>query len=787
MTRVLFATRAWESPEIEGGYLLLKDVACQLTADGAAEFEACFLALRDGEDHGINLLPAFQQTGWGRARQFEFFRALLTHLKTVDVVHFAHTPTRINGLFLRALKRFYPNVTFVQTITGFDHGECGNRSLYWGDVITTISGRVQAALLEHHGITAALLTPYPRPDRLARSAPLPQHLIEQFDNWPVVVFPVDVFRLDLEQFNVAAICGALIERQPTIRLVFLDRFGAETKIRDLLSHLPEENLCFLPVIDYMGALIKRADVVAFPMSDVDGKFNPPMVLLEAEHFGRPVVCSNNIDLPASIAASRLADWNSSNWATAISDALQSKQAAATTDFERNCYRYLQLYRSGLPTTQTAKEDPVSMAMFIARLGEWARSCDLPIFHRPGGLDDVDFSGSHDVDIWVRSIDSGALEAFLDTLSATRIIRRRALNWTNQDVYIIQLAEGCIQLDVGVGRISTGEVAYTSLDDLAGNAGLVELPGDVEIFARGVKKQVRGEKFSESDFLEYAAIFANLDEAASNRMQHFYKCDATRLSESFATPVKSSRVRRLFRSAIRRSMRIASAHPLEFFRVGGAKLSWPFWPKPFGRRTKGQIVAIIGTDGTGKSTTQELLRSSLQNNGYRPRYVYMGRARGNMVVSDKLKEKAESAYRKSSGSWLKYVASWVYLFDYLARFAKIFYLSRVQGETILCDRYYFDIQLMERYSRIAYRLLSFSAPKPDVLLVLDCSVATLMSRKAERTPDEYERQRQFYRDIALSAKVRLWRGVLDTDALDAKTIESIVSGLIYRASHRGYDY
>jgi len=166
---------------------------------------------------------------------------------------------------------------------------------------------------------------------------------------------------------------------------------------------------------------------------------------------------------------------------------------------------------------------------------------------------------------------------------------------------------------------------------------------------------------------------------------------------------------------------------------------------------------------------------------------MGRARGNVVVSDKLKERAENAYQKSSAGWLKYIASWVYVFDYFARFGKIFYLSRVRGETILCDRYFFDIRLMESYSRLGYRLLQLVAPKPDILVVLDCKVATLMLRKAERTPEEYEKQRQFYLEIVSNAKVRFWRGSLDTDQLDSSTIEAIVTNLHYRASHRGYDY
>ena len=791
MTRVLFATRAWESPEVEGGYLLLKDIARHLTAHDVEQFEACFFSSRDGEDEGITLFHAFRKPGWGVGRRLEFFRALLRFLSQVDVVHFAHTPTLLNSLFIRGLMRIFPTVTFVQTITGFSRQNRGSRSLYWGDVITTISPRVHTFLLDHHSISAEVITPHPQFERLATTAPLPGQLEAGFSDSPVVVLPIDMFRLDTRLFDIALICRELVQRHPAIRLVFLDRFGDETRIRALLAELPGDQVFFLPIVDYMAALIERASVVALPMTNVDGKFNPPMVLLEALHYGRPVVCSDNIDLPVRDLVSAVVGWNSDEWVRAISAAIESRpgtnEQAARTEFDRNCYRYLNIYQAGSTPVRAISDEPLSLTAFIDRLGAWARKNELPIFHRQDGFIDVDFKGCRDVDIWVRSTDSGALAAFLDAMPATRIIHRRAAYWSDQDIYVVRLAEGTMQLDVGVGRISTAYLKYASLDDFEAEPGLNELPWDVEIFSRGVKRQRRGDRLEAQDIQQFARGFEGLDKAAIQRLSRFFECDKARIFGLLAGKISPHDIRRLFASAIRRNIAIALAHPIEFIRVGASKLSFPLWPKPFGRRVKGQIIAIIGTDGSGKSTTLEALQSSLSRDGYRARTVYMGRARGNIVVSDKLKEKAESAYRKSSANWLKYVASWVYLFDYLARFARIYYLSRVRGESVLCDRYYFDIRLMERYSESAYKLLQLLAPKPDILAVLDCSVATLMSRKAERTPEEYEKQRRFYLDIGSSAKVRYWRGILDSDSLDSAAIEGILSSRIYRASHRGYDY
>lgn len=347
--RILFATRAWESPEIEGGYLLLKDIARQIALDDSADAEVCFFSLTAGRDDGVTLLPVLGATGWGSRQRLEFFLGLLRYLGDVDVVHFAHTPTALNALLIRFLRRLFPSVTFVQTITG--HSQPGRVPgiRYWGDAITSISPRVSGHLEGAHGIVAETILPYPRPDRLERSAPLPDHLAASFGSAPVVVFPIDVFRLNLRQFDVAALCGRLFQRDPEIRLVFLDRFGQEETLRKLLTEMPGNRVFFLPVINFMAKLLQHASVVVLPMSDVDGKFNPPMVLLEALYFRRAIVCSNRIDLPSEGHITRVDGMESEHWAEAIGAALDSGRDHDLTpsrkSFDNNCRRYLDLYRT----------------------------------------------------------------------------------------------------------------------------------------------------------------------------------------------------------------------------------------------------------------------------------------------------------------------------------------------------------------------------------------------------------------------------------------------------------
>lgn len=347
MTRVLFASRAWESREIEGGFLLLKDIANYLGNKVDKHIQVFFLSQESGVYNNVHLLPSFRKTGWGISQQLDLFFSLLRHLRSVDIVHFAHTPTYINAAVIRTLKMLFPRVFFVQTITGFNHHRSISRLLFWGDKVITISPILNKLLKARFGIEADYISPAPRPDRIEGKQKTPSNLTKRLKNSRVVVFPIDVFRLDPSKFDIKKVVTNVLSSHPNVLCIFLDRFGEETKIRDLLAQKSKKRVIFLPIIDYLPDILRRADVVAYPMSDTSGKFNPPMVLFEANYFHCKVVCAESLDMTGTSETIQIDNFHWESWSSGISNCLNSnaqfQQSVTRTLFYTNCEQYIRIY------------------------------------------------------------------------------------------------------------------------------------------------------------------------------------------------------------------------------------------------------------------------------------------------------------------------------------------------------------------------------------------------------------------------------------------------------------
>ncbi len=166
-------------------------------------------------------------------------------------------------------------------------------------------------------------------------------------------------------------------------------------------------------------------------------------------------------------------------------------------------------------------------------------------------------------------------------------------------------------------------------------------------------------------------------------------------------------------------------------------------------TRALLVAVLGTDGTGKSALIAALTEQLA-----PAFdgVHQFHLRPRLVRPQPAKGPWQPHMRPPYGRLMSLVKLAGMLADYTAGYrARLRPLLRRRA-LVLFDRYYDDIlvdPLRFRYrgplwlARLTARLI----PRPDLFLVLDCDEAGLMARKPELPPAELRRQIAAYRILA----------------------------------------
>lgn len=145
-------------------------------------------------------------------------------------------------------------------------------------------------------------------------------------------------------------------------------------------------------------------------------------------------------------------------------------------------------------------------------------------------------------------------------------------------------------------------------------------------------------------------------------------------------------------------------------------------KPFNK--KGKLIAIEGTDGTGRSTQVTLLKNWLEVQGYA--VVETGWARSNLMHKS-----IELA--KSGNTMDRMTFTLLYATDFADRFENLIIPALKSGHIVLIDRYIFtaiarDV-VRQPDTKWIRNLFSF-ALVPDLVLYLKISIEALIPRAIE---------------------------------------------------------
>lgn len=243
------------------------------------------------------------------------------------------------------------------------------------------------------------------------------------------------------------------------------------------------------------------------------------------------------------------------------------------------------------------------------------------------------------------------------------------------------------------------------------------------------------------------------------------------------PVLEAHLSDLKRVLKRERLKQDPLNPLRYW-LPEAKRIWYRW-----RRPTGLWVAVLGPDGSGKSTLIQNLRQELER-AFRRTAVFhlmpgLLRRRGNGGP-------VTNPHGKPPRSWMISLLKLLYyLLDYNLGYWFKVRPALVRSTLVLFDRYYDDLLIDPRRYRYGgptglARWLRRFVPRPDLFLVLDVPVEKLLARKQEVAPEELRRQREAYRRFALETpNAFLLDGALPLEEVAKYAIELVLSHLEQR--------
>ncbi|CAN5182214.1 hypothetical protein BH09MYX1_BH09MYX1_37270 [soil metagenome] len=194
--------------------------------------------------------------------------------------------------------------TVIQVVASRPKDFSSIRSLLFGDRVVVMSEWTKARFLES-GVPADRLVVIPpcAPAPRSRSAEETNAFSEahELGAGPIVLYPGDL-AFSTGARTVARATADILRRVPGARVVFACRPKtprAAVALRALKDELASiaEYVRYLGEVPDMGLVLAAADVVVFPVDDLYGKVDLPLVLLEALALRKHIVVADGGPLP----------------------------------------------------------------------------------------------------------------------------------------------------------------------------------------------------------------------------------------------------------------------------------------------------------------------------------------------------------------------------------------------------------------------------------------------------------------------------------------------------------
>ena len=337
MPRVLFVSKPIAPPFHDGTKCLVRDVASELR-----QFSPVVMTT----PQGLSLLPpgvtgraVYGQSGSFAPALLDNARAALSLLvgPRDDLWHFVFAPNPRTGQVARAL-RTVRRLPIVQTVASPPRHFENLRQLLFGDQIVvqsraTEAGLVEAARKEGFALPPVSVIPPPVPALTPPSADAVAAARAELNLAPndrIILYPGDLevsSGAEVTRSLVAPLCA----RFPDAVVVFAYRNktpAAAGRADALRQALSGERVRLSANIKHMHALLAASDIVIFPVDDLWGKVDQPIVLLEALALGVPCLVLDRGPLQDVEGAHKIGTIDTGAWLDAVTTFMTSSDARA---------------------------------------------------------------------------------------------------------------------------------------------------------------------------------------------------------------------------------------------------------------------------------------------------------------------------------------------------------------------------------------------------------------------------------------------------------------------------
>ncbi|MFZ2187741.1 MAG: glycosyltransferase family 4 protein [Candidatus Moraniibacteriota bacterium] len=300
--KILLATRPlvppWDEASKNFAYFLGKEVR---------NYSLTLLTTREklsGMPDNVHEEPIFSSGRFDLKAKFEFLAYLRRIRNQFDITHYLFTPTKQNMNLIKWFAKPTKGKTLQTIATLRDDLYAADelRNLFFADRLVVYTDRSKEKL-EQLGF-GNVMRIYPGID-LDRYRPEPKdaRILERLGlskNHFMVVYPGEYIRLGATDMLTDCFIEFFTRNPDTdIRFVFACRVknAEDAKKKEAVKkRFSEANVLqyvsFSDTIPDMAALYNTADIILFPVANLTGKFDVPLVIIEAYACGTPVILSD---------------------------------------------------------------------------------------------------------------------------------------------------------------------------------------------------------------------------------------------------------------------------------------------------------------------------------------------------------------------------------------------------------------------------------------------------------------------------------------------------------------